>query len=302
MPNDIGHRTIFIFPPGSSKPTHSVEIDARTKKKLQAMNATLTAKVDEQARQIARMQAEFERRLKEPSRTDRRLELFDQRAQNLGMRDGKLRHPLSYSLHTKVSCVEMKRLATGLPVRRISQVGVVFASAMLDELGLGELVSDELLASVAPGRTTVADSLSEVGAYEKTLLHGQLSGISSAWYSADHAATDAPSGGASMPSFVSAWDHNNDKVIRILVESVVTKKGAERTASVAGTALSASNATPKAALTTERAAVGEEVTAAASSMDDSRATGYWGRAALEAAKASPKEVICEVSLQLNWSH
>ena len=45
-------------------------------------------------------------------------------------------------------------------------------------------------------------------------------------------------------------------------------------ASVAGTtALSASNATPKAALTTERAAVGEEVTAAASSMDDSRATG-----------------------------
>ena len=218
------------------------------------MNATLTAKVDEQARQIARMQAEFERRLKEPSRTDRRLELFDQRAQNLGMRDGKLRHPLSYSLHTKVSCVEMKRLATGLPVRRISQVGIVFASAMLDELGLGELVSDELLASVAPGRTTVADSLSEVGAYEETLLHGQLSGISSAWYSADHAATDAPSGGASMPSFVSAWDHNNDKVIRILVENMLSQRRALSAASVAGTALSASNATPKAALTTERAA------------------------------------------------
>ena len=76
-PTTSGTGLFFIFPPGSSKPTHSVEIDARTKKKLQAMNATLTAKVDEQARQIARMQAEFERRLKEPSRTDRRLELFD---------------------------------------------------------------------------------------------------------------------------------------------------------------------------------------------------------------------------------
>ena len=64
-PTTSGTGLFFIFPPGSSKPTHSVEIDARTKKKLQAMNATLTAKVDEQARQIARMQAEFERRLKE---------------------------------------------------------------------------------------------------------------------------------------------------------------------------------------------------------------------------------------------
>lgn len=299
MPNDIGHRTIFIFPPGSSKPTHSVEIDARTKKKLQAMNATLTAKVDEQARQIARMQAEFERRLKEPSRTDRRLELFDQRAQNLGMRDGKLRHPLSYSLHTKVSCVEMKRLATGLPVRRISQVGVVFASAMLDELGLGELVSDELLASVAPGRTTVADSLSEVGAYEKTLLHGQLSGISSAWYSADHAATDAPSGGASMPSFVSAWDHNNDKVIRILVESVVTKKGAERSER-GGHGAERVERHPQGGAHHGASCCGRR--GDGSSKLDGRLSRYWGRAALEAAKASPKEVICEVSLQLNWSH
>ena len=77
-----------------------------------------------------------------------------------------------------------------------------------------------------------------------------------------------------MPSFVSAWDHNNDKVIRILVESVVTKKGAERSER-GGHGAERVERHPQGGAHhgASCCSVGEEVTAAASSMDDSRATG-----------------------------